>query len=142
MACSERSRCLVASAWTVICRPRMGEGVEIGVDRLDHQVAVERLVAVRPQGRHQRRPEGDVGHEMAVHHVEVDPVGPAAAMSRTSWPRLAKSANRIDGERTKDRSNALMKLHLRLGGIVVENRVRFQAARPAKPLKAASRRVN
>jgi hypothetical protein len=35
-----------------------------------------------------------------------------------------------------------MKRRLRLGGIVVENPVRFQAARPAKALKATSRRVN
>ena len=53
----------------------VGEGFEIGVDRLDHQMAVERLVAVRAQRRHHRRAESDVGHEMAVHHVEVDPVG-------------------------------------------------------------------
>ena len=54
----------------------VGEGLKIEVDGLDHQVAIERLVAVRAQRRHQRRAEGDVGDEMAVHHVEVDPVRP------------------------------------------------------------------
>ena len=54
---------------------RLGEGFEIGVAGLDHQVAVERLVGMRPQRRDHRRAEGDVGHEMPVHHVEVDPVG-------------------------------------------------------------------
>jgi hypothetical protein len=35
-----------------------------------------------------------------------------------------------------------MKHRLQLGAIVGENGVRFQAARPAKTLKAASRRLN
>ncbi len=54
----------------------LGEGLEIEVDRRDHQVDVERLGGVRAEGLHHRRPDGDVGHEMAVHHVDVDPVRP------------------------------------------------------------------
>ena len=30
---------------------------------------------MRPQRLHDVRADGDVGHEMAVHHVDMDPVG-------------------------------------------------------------------
>ena len=53
---------------------RRGEGFEIGIGGLDHEMAVEHLVRMRPQRRDDRRPEGDVGHEMPVHHIEVDPI--------------------------------------------------------------------
>src|SRR6185437_1691378 len=36
---------------------------------------VEGLAGVRSQRRDNRRPKRDVGHEMSVHHVEMDPVG-------------------------------------------------------------------
>jgi hypothetical protein len=36
---------------------------------------VERLGRVRAERLHHRRADGEVGHEMAVHHVDVDPVG-------------------------------------------------------------------
>ena len=52
-----------------------GEGLQVGVAGFDHQMAVEHLVRVRAQGRDHRRSEGDVGHEVPVHHVEVNPVG-------------------------------------------------------------------
>ena len=51
------------------------EGFEVGVGRRDHQVHVEGLVRVRAHRRDDRRPEGDVGHEMPIHHVEVEHVG-------------------------------------------------------------------
>jgi hypothetical protein len=54
---------------------RLCESFNVRVARLDHQVAVEGLVDMRAQRRDELRPEGDVRHEMSVHHVEVDPVG-------------------------------------------------------------------
>ena len=53
----------------------LGEGVEERVDRRDHQMDVERLGGVRAERLHHRRADREVGHEMAVHHVDVDPVG-------------------------------------------------------------------
>ena len=53
----------------------LGEGLEIGIDRRDHQMHVERLFGVRPQRLHHRRADGDVGNEMAVHHIDMDQVG-------------------------------------------------------------------
>ena len=54
---------------------RLGEGVEERVDRRDHQMDVERLGGVRAKRFDHRRADGEVGHEMPVHHVDVHPVG-------------------------------------------------------------------
>ena len=56
-------------------RAGLGEGVEERIDRRDHQVDVERLLRVRPERLHHRRADREVGDEMAVHHVDMDPVG-------------------------------------------------------------------
>jgi hypothetical protein len=42
---------------------------------LDHQVAVERHRADLLERLEDRQPEGQVGHEVRVHDVEVEPVG-------------------------------------------------------------------
>ena len=36
---------------------------------------VEGHFRMRPERLHDRRPDGDVGHEMAVHHVDMDQIG-------------------------------------------------------------------
>ncbi len=53
----------------------LGESGEVGIGRRDHQVDVERLLRMWPDRLHHARPDGDVGHEMAVHDVDMDPVG-------------------------------------------------------------------
>ena len=53
----------------------LGEGLEIGVAGRDHQMHVEDLLGVRAHRLDDVGAEGDVGHEMPVHHVEMDPVG-------------------------------------------------------------------
>ena len=55
-------------------RARFGEGVEKRVDGRNHQMDVERLAGVRAERLHHCRPDGQVGHKMAVHHVDMDPV--------------------------------------------------------------------
>ena len=52
-----------------------GEGFEIRIARRDHQVHVERLFGVRPDRFDDVRADGNVRHEMAVHDVDMDPVG-------------------------------------------------------------------
>ena len=64
----------------------------------DHQVDVERQPRVPRERRDHRRAEGQVGHEVAVHHVDVHEVGAAGfADARAPPARSAKSAARIDG---------------------------------------------
>ena len=53
----------------------LGEGLEIGIARRDHQMRVEDLLGVRAHRLDHVRPVGNVRHEMPVHHVEMDPVG-------------------------------------------------------------------
>ena len=53
----------------------LGEGFEVGIARRDHQVHVERLLGNRPDRLHHVGADGDIGHEVPVHHVDMDPVG-------------------------------------------------------------------
>ncbi len=53
----------------------LGEGFEIRIAGRDHQMHVERLFGVRPDRFDDIRPERNVGHEMTVHDVDMDPVG-------------------------------------------------------------------
>ena len=55
-------------------RPGLGKRFQIRVDRRDHQMDVERLVGVRPQGFDHRRADRDIRDVMPVHHVDMDPV--------------------------------------------------------------------
>jgi hypothetical protein len=56
-------------------------GAGLGVGRrppvrvLDHQVTVERLVRRSGQRLHNGHADSQVGHEVVVHHVDVQPVG-------------------------------------------------------------------
>ena len=61
ISCSERCRCGPASAWMVI-------------DRCDHQVNVKHLVAMRAQCLDHIRADGDVGHVMTIHDIDMDVV--------------------------------------------------------------------
>ena len=74
--------------------PGLGEGVEEIVDRRNHQMDVERLGAVRAKRLHHRRADRQVGDEMPVHHVDVDPVG-AGGVDRA---HLLAEAGKIGGQ--------------------------------------------
>jgi len=58
---------------------RIAAGFEVVVEEaaglVDHQVGIERQLRPLAQVLDGRGPEGQVGHEMGVHDVEVDPVG-------------------------------------------------------------------
>ena len=54
---------------------RVGEGLEIAPGLRHHEVAVEEERRVTPQRGHDRWTDGEVGHEVPVHHVDVEPVG-------------------------------------------------------------------
>ena len=53
----------------------LGEGFEIGIAGRDHQMRVEDLLGVRAHRLDDVGAVGNVGNEMSVHHVEMDPVG-------------------------------------------------------------------
>ena len=52
----------------------IGEGLDVGIDRRDHQVNVEGAIAMGPERRNDTRADGQVGYEVPVHHVDVQPV--------------------------------------------------------------------
>ncbi len=55
----------------------LGEVTDHAVDRRDHQVGIDLGAdAVITQRLAHHRPDGQVGHVMIVHHVEVDDIGP------------------------------------------------------------------
>ncbi len=55
-------------------RTRVGERLEVAPGLGHHEVTVEEQRRVAPQRRDDRRADGDVRHEMPVHHVDVEPV--------------------------------------------------------------------
>ncbi len=58
----------------MMSEPACGEGLDKGVAGRDHQMHVEDLLRVRTERLHDVGADGDVGHEMPVHDVDMDPV--------------------------------------------------------------------
>ena len=52
------------------------EGVEIALRLDDHQMHVDRLLGGAPHRLDHHRADRQVRHEAAVHHIDMDPVGP------------------------------------------------------------------
>ena len=53
----------------------IGEVLQVPPGLGHHEVTVEEQRRVAPQRRHHGRPDGDIGDEVPVHHVDVEPVG-------------------------------------------------------------------
>ena len=98
---SSRVRCRWTHCFLVHRNPvgaRIGERRNVLVGILDHQVTIQRQLGHLAQRLHHRRPDGDVGHEVAVHHVHVQQATrrPRRAACTCSASR-AKSADKIEG---------------------------------------------
>ena len=78
-------------------RAGLGEGRDELVGVLDHQMAVEREPGDRADRLDHRRAEGDVGHKVSVHHVDVDN-GASAALGRGDFVGEVREVGREDGE--------------------------------------------
>lgn len=74
--------------------PRLGIGLDIGIDRRDHQVNVHEGLHMRAERLHGGRAEGQVRHEMSVHHIDMDPVGALIL----DGPDLAAEIGKIGGQ--------------------------------------------
>ena len=53
----------------------LGEVGHVALRLNDHQVHVQGLGRDRAQGLHDQGTDRDVGHEAAIHHIHMDPVG-------------------------------------------------------------------
>lgn len=69
---------------------RIGKSLHIGIDRRDHQVDIENFFGGFPQRGHDRRAESQVRNEMAVHHIQMDVIGPARVDRRDFSPQLGE----------------------------------------------------
>jgi len=56
-------------------RSRFGEGPDVFVWILYHEMAIERQPGCFAQRFHDGRPDGQIGHKMTVHDVDVDCAG-------------------------------------------------------------------
>ncbi len=64
------------STWTVQpLAPAFRERLEVVARVRHHQVAVEENAGVLSERFDDRRPDGEVGHEMGVHDVHMEPIG-------------------------------------------------------------------
>ena len=78
-------------------RAGLGEGLEELVRVFDHQVNFQRQLRHRPEALDDRRTEGQVGNEVAVHHVHVNAIGPPCSAALTCSASRDTSAERMEG---------------------------------------------
>ena len=79
----------------------LGECLDERIDRRDHQVHVERQPGAGTQALQDRRAEADVRHEMAIHHVEMQPIG-AGCFDRCHFVLQSREVGREDARRNGD----------------------------------------
>ena len=79
----------------------LGEGRKIAFRLDDHQMHVERLCCRAADGLQHERTDGDVGHEAAVHHIDVDPVG----AGRVDGADLLAQSREIRGQHRRCNQN-------------------------------------
>ena len=81
------------------------ESLQIGVAGRDHQMDVEDPIRRAAQGLHDIRPDGDIGHEMPVHHIDMDDIRPGSDNGADFFAEFGK----IGGE---DRRSDFQRAHL------------------------------
>ena len=106
------------------------EGLEEGVGGRDHQVDVERGPRAGAERRDHVGAEGDVGDEMAVHHVDLHPVG-AGGLDRGHLLAEAGEVGREDGR--DDR-----RLPREGGRLTVSRRIRLEVSLRPPPIACTS----
>jgi len=76
--------------------PRLGEGRNKLVRILDHEMAIERKLCHLAEGLYYWRPQGDIGNEVAIHHVDMDD-GAAALLRRSHGVGQVRKIRRENG---------------------------------------------
>src|SRR5262252_4014085 len=82
----------------------LGEGFEVRIARRDHQMDVERLFGVWTDRANDVGPNGNVWDKMAVHDIDMDPIG-AGGVDRAyflaEFCKIGGQDRRRDDERTR-----------------------------------------
>src|SRR2546423_1078029 len=86
---------------------RAGEGLDEEVRSLDHQVRLDGELGDPSHRLDRSRSEGEVGDEMPIHDIDLDPVG--AALDRL--PDLLTEAREVRGQDRGDDLDALHSLY-------------------------------
>ena len=79
----------------------IGEILDERIHRRNHQMHVERLFRMRLDRFHDRRADGDIGHEMAVHDIDMDEIG-ARLLDRLDLGAQAREIGRKNGRSDAD----------------------------------------
>ena len=61
-----------------------GKRLDIGINRGDHQMHIHHPLDMGPDGGTGCRAKGDVGHKMAVHHIDMHPIR-ALSLNRAAF---------------------------------------------------------
>ena len=77
--------------------PGVGEGRNIVVSIFDHQMAVEGNVDRLEEAPDHRRSDRNIGHKVAIHHINMEEAGAPRTAALASSAKRAKSADKIDG---------------------------------------------
>ncbi len=112
-----------------------GEGLDEGIARRDHQMHVEDLLRVWAERRDDVGADGDVRHEMPVHHVDMDPVG-ARLVDRAHLLAEPREIGRQDRRGDDDVSG-----HGSLS-LPASHHARLMTGQPQSCLLAFARQVN
>ena len=103
MHCTVRERSLLPSQWT---RNEFGSGVDELFDeeiRIEnHQMRLQRQARYFPQRADDGRAHREIGHEMSIHHVDVDPRRPGTLCLGHLFAQTGE-IGREDGRRELDR---------------------------------------
>ena len=117
-------------------------GARLGVRRrppvgvVDHQMAVHRDVGPLEQALHHRQPDGQVRHEVVVHHVDMHPVG--AVHGRRLVGRAGRS--RRPGSTARSAGRCTWRSPYFAGRPRTSRRCRAGAARAARTARRRDRR--
>ena len=69
---------------------RLAESLDKSVHRRDHQMEIHHAFDMRADRRTGCGTKGDVWHEMAVHHIDMNPVGPLRLDGAAPGPEVGK----------------------------------------------------
>ena len=75
----------------------LGEVFDVLLRLNNHQVHIQRLAGDRPQGLNDHGANGDVGHEAAIHHIDVNPVGTSLVNGPNVLSKLGKISRKDGG---------------------------------------------
>ena len=123
-----------------VVRARLGVADRPPVRVVDHEVAVERDVGRRQQRLDHRQAEGEVRHEVGVHHVDVQPVGAGRRARRRRSAASSAEPGEVGGQDARGDHRMHVARVRRAGAAVRRRGCRSGSAGAAQQGRGTSRR--